>query len=296
MAMSSQPAGTSWRCEHDARGVWTLWFDQSEHSQNVLNRTAFEELDSQLDKAQADSSTTGLVIRSGRPEGFCAGADLRTILAYPTTAQVEDLLVRGLAVFDRLASLPFPTAAVIHGLCLGGGLELALACRWRVALASAAPLQIGLPEVSLGLVPPLGALVRLPRLIGPDDALDLLISGRSIGYLLARSLGIVDRLAAAGDPPESFDPRGWTPRQEPTFSEESWVRALDRSHVRLDDQPGDHPEVQARILSLVKTDVADGPEAARRAAVQAFAELVMSGETRNSIESSYHHGQSSPRL
>jgi 3-hydroxyacyl-CoA dehydrogenase/enoyl-CoA hydratase/3-hydroxybutyryl-CoA epimerase len=153
----------------------------SEQSPNVLDRSAFEELDSHLDKARADSSTTGLVIRSGKPEGFCAGADLRTILACQTSAQVEALLVVGLAVLDRLASLPFPTAAVIHGVCLGGGLELALACRWRVALASAAPLQIGLPEVNLGLVPAWGALVRLPRLIGPDDALDLLVSGRSIG-------------------------------------------------------------------------------------------------------------------
>ena len=145
------------------------------------------------------------MIRSAKPGGFCAGADLKTILACTTAAEVEAFVVRGLAVLDHLSRLAVPTVAVVHGVCLGGGLELALACRRRVALASPAPLQVGTPEVQHGLIPGWGAITQLPRLIGPENALDLLISGRSIGYLQARSLGIVDRLAAEGDSREALE-------------------------------------------------------------------------------------------
>ena len=91
---------------------------------------------------------------------------------------------RGLAVLDHLSALAVPTLAVIHGACLGGGLELALACRRRVALASAAPIQVGMPEVHFGLIPAWGGISRIPRIVGPDDGLNLLITGRTIGYLL----------------------------------------------------------------------------------------------------------------
>src|SRR5262245_31408307 len=98
MAMSSPARGTSWRRDCDERGVWTLWFDQPERSTNVLNRTALDELESHLTAVEADPSIRALMIRSGKPGGFSAGADLKTILACRSPAEVEELLLRALAV------------------------------------------------------------------------------------------------------------------------------------------------------------------------------------------------------
>src|SRR5262245_54547239 len=109
MAMSSADFEASWRRERDDRGFWTLWFDQPGRSDNLLDRRAIDELESHLAEAEADPLIPGLVLRSGKPGGFCAGADLKMILACQTTAEVEDLLLRGWAVLDHLAALPFPT-------------------------------------------------------------------------------------------------------------------------------------------------------------------------------------------
>lgn len=291
--MSSPAGGTSWRRDRDERGVYTLWFDQPGRSTNVLDRTALDELESHLSTAEADPAIRALMIRSGKPGGFSAGADLKTILACRSTAEVEELHRRALAVLDHLEAVPITTVAVIHGICLGGGLELALSCRHRVAFASAAPLQVGLPEVHLGLVPAWGGLTRLPRLIGPEDGIDLLVTGRSIGYLRARSLGIVDRLAAEGNLQEILDFSGSEPRPERTVDPAAWENALAKARARLEEQPGEHPEAQERILSLVATDLAEGPAAARQAAVTAFAELAMSDDVREAITSFFQRGRSS---
>jgi enoyl-CoA hydratase/carnithine racemase len=291
MAMSSSTSHSSWRRERDDRGVWTLWFDQPGRAYNVLDRDAIDELDAHLADAEDDPTIAGCIIRGGKSGGFCAGADLKTVLAGRTAAEVERLLRRGLAVLDRLASVRFATVALIHGVCLGGGLELALACRRRVALASTAALQVGLPEVQLGLVPAWGGITALPRLIDPDDAFDLLLSGRSIGFLRARSLGIVDRLAAEGDPAESLEALASPERPDRTPSENDWLHALDHARARILDQPGQHPDVQERILSIVEMDLAEGQEAARQAAIESFAELAMSESSRESIQSFFERGR-----
>ena len=148
---------------------------------------------------------------------------------------------------------------MIHGACLGGGLELALACRRRVALASAAPIQVGMPEVHLRPDPGLGGITRIPRLIGPDDGLNLLISGRSIGYLLARSHGIVDRLASD----ERFDRIARLALDRSGHRTDVARRRLGRGlEPRADDvdeQPGEHPEAQLQILPIVAIDARPRP-------------------------------------
>jgi enoyl-CoA hydratase/carnithine racemase len=153
-----------------------------------------------------------------------------------------------------------------------------------VALASAEPLQAGLPEIHLGLLPAWGGITRLPRLIDRAEALDLILTGRSIGYLRARSLGLVDRLVSEADPAEYVDPLPNSSREDRTENGKSWGEALDGARERLADQPGSHPEVERRILSLVEIDLRSGPRAAEEAAVKAFAELAMSPETRESID------------
>jgi 3-hydroxyacyl-CoA dehydrogenase/enoyl-CoA hydratase/3-hydroxybutyryl-CoA epimerase len=283
IAMSSPDSQQSWRRETDERGLRTLWFDQPGRSFNLLDRPAIDELESQLADLEANPAVPGCIIRSGKPNGFCAGIDLHSVVACENEGEVEHLIRRGLTVINRLASLAIPTVAVIHGACLGGGLELALACRRRVALASAAPLQAGLPEIHLGLVPAWGGITRLPRIIRRREALDLLLTGRSIGYLSARSLGLVDRLASEADPAEALDPGTAAPAPDRDDHGESWDEVVERARDNMADQPGSHPEVQERILSIVAIDTERGPAAAQEAAVKAFAELAMSAETREAI-------------
>jgi 3-hydroxyacyl-CoA dehydrogenase/enoyl-CoA hydratase/3-hydroxybutyryl-CoA epimerase len=282
--MSLAGSGSSWRWERGQEGVWTLWFDQAHRSQNVLDRAALDELETGLLEVERQPELKSLVIRSAKAKGFCAGVDLKAILACRTAAEVETYVGRGLAVFDRLSALAVPSVAVIHGACLGGGLELALACRRRVALASAAPLQIGTPDIRLGLIPAWGAIEKLPRLMGPDDGLDLLLSGRVIGYLLARSHGLVDRLAAEPDLEESVISAGSAVVPERTWPSEAWDSAWTRAHAQVDAQPAEHPEAQLKILTIVAIDVAHGHEAAREAATPALAELAMTDVVRASLE------------
>jgi enoyl-CoA hydratase/carnithine racemase len=281
--MSSAASGPSWRWDRAADGVWTLWFDQPGRAQNVLDPAALDELETCLAEAGAECPAKALVIRSAKPEGFCAGADLKTIWSCRTAADVEHYVRRGSTVLELLSRAAVPTVAVMHGVCLGGGLELALACRRRVALASDAPLQIGTPEVHHGLFPAWGAITELPRLIGPDDGLDLLVSGRSIGYLRARSHGLVDRLAAEPDLVDMVSLIESSPVRKKTWPRDAWEAAWNRAHAKVDEQPGEFPEAQQKILAIVAIDVAHGLEAAREATPAALAELAMTDFVRDAL-------------
>jgi enoyl-CoA hydratase/carnithine racemase len=230
------------------------------------------------------------LIRSAKPSGFCAGADIETLLALHTPADAESFVLEGMGVFDRLSSLNKPTMAVIHGVCLGGGLELALACRRRVALASSMPLQVGTPEVQCGLIPFWGAIGRLPHLIGPDDGLDLLVSGRSIGYLLARSLGIVDRLAAEGDALGTLGFLQSAPASARAWSAEDWDAAWNRARAQVESEPGDFPEAQLHVLNIASIELAHGPETAREATCGALTELVLLDEVRGTLQALLDRG------
>jgi enoyl-CoA hydratase/carnithine racemase len=279
-----------WRLDQGSEGISTLWFDQPGRSQNVLNSAAFDELDARLVEVENSSSIRGLVIRSAKPAGFCAGVDLRTILGLSTQSEVETFVRRGLAVMDRLSALRVPTLAVIHGACLGGGLELSLACRRRVALASAAPIQLGMPEVDFGLIPAWGGISRIPHIIGPDDGLNLLITGRSIGYLLARSHGMVDRLASEGDSIVSLDLLSAEPATQRTWPKEAWEDSWNRAREMVDELPGEHPEAQLQILTIISVELAHGREAAREATVQALAELIVSDDVRDTLTVVFNNG------
>ncbi|HXT50177.1 MAG TPA: 3-hydroxyacyl-CoA dehydrogenase NAD-binding domain-containing protein, partial [Thermoanaerobaculia bacterium] len=141
--------------------------------------------------AIASQPLRGLVLRSGKPDTFIAGADIEELEQLSDRAQVRELLRYGHALFGRVAALPFPTVAAIHGACMGGGTELSLCCDWRVA-SEHEKTKIGLPEVQLGLIPGLGGTQRLPRLIGVPAALDLILTGRQVSASRARKLGLVD--------------------------------------------------------------------------------------------------------
>ncbi|EQD59912.1 fatty acid oxidation complex alpha subunit, partial [mine drainage metagenome] len=126
--------------------------------------------------------------------GFIAGADIHEFAQYEKTGSVRAVIEYGQRVYQKLASLPCPSVAAIHGHCMGGGSELALACTYRVA-SSDPKTRIGLPEVMLGIHPGWGGTARLPRLIGALQALPLMLTGKTVAADKARALGLVDRVA-----------------------------------------------------------------------------------------------------
>jgi 3-hydroxyacyl-CoA dehydrogenase/enoyl-CoA hydratase/3-hydroxybutyryl-CoA epimerase len=193
-------AASGWKLETDAQQIAWLTFDKPGGSANVLSQATLGEFDRLLQQL-ASQPLNGLIIRSAKPSGFIAGADIREFPALESGNLALELIQRGQRCFDRLEALPFPTVAVIHGFALGGGLELALACRYRVALGDAR-LNLGLPEVQLGVHPGFGGTVRSVRLLGVRTAMDLMLTGRSVRADRALRIGLVDRLL---ERPEQLD-------------------------------------------------------------------------------------------
>lgn len=181
-----------WRLEMDACDLAWLALDQQDTSTNVLSAEVLNELSQVLDEL-TQKTPKGLVVLSAKANGFIAGADVGEFTQLNDETEATALIERGQSIFDRLEALPFPTVARIHGFCLGGGLELALACRYRIALDDAKT-RLGLPEVLLGIHPGFGGTMRLPRLIGAPAAMELMLSGRTIDARRALRLGLVDRM------------------------------------------------------------------------------------------------------
>ncbi len=190
----------AFKLDIDSEGIAWLVFDTPGSSVNVFNEATLQELDEHLMDIGADAEVKGLVISSAKEQVFIAGADLKAIRALPP-GKVEGLLRLGQAVFSHLAALPIPKVAMIHGACVGGGYELALACDFRLA-SDAECTRLGLPETQLGLIPGWGGSTRLPRLIGPVKALELILGGRLLKASQAQEAGLIDQWA-----PREFLPR-----------------------------------------------------------------------------------------
>lgn len=185
---------THWQTERRSDGIVVFTLDRNDESVNALSRAVLDELDRLLERL-AIEPPKGLVIRSGKTAGFVPGADIKEFQAFDRQGTVDDAIARGQKVFQRLAQLRFPTVAAIHGHCMGGGTELALACRYRIA-SNEESTRIGLPEVKLGIYPGWGGSVRLPRLVGAPAAFDLMLTGRALSAGNARAIGLVDKVVA----------------------------------------------------------------------------------------------------
>ena len=181
-----------WKLEVDADQLAWLWFDRAGSATNTFSQEALRELGSIADHL-AGMPPKGLAILSGKDNGFAAGADIEEFTKLASAEEAMGFIRLGNEVFDKIAALRFPTVAMIHGFCMGGGTELALACRYRVA-DDGPKTRIGLPEVMLGIVPGWGGIIRMPPLIGAANALDLMLTGRSVDGRKAKSLGLVDAL------------------------------------------------------------------------------------------------------
>ncbi len=182
----------SWRLERDSDGIAWLTIDKPGTSANVLSGGVLGELDALLGPLEQDLPR-GVVVISAKKSGFVAGADIKEFTGITDEASGYQLIRRGQQVLSRLAALARPTVAAIHGFALGGGLELALACRYRVAVADER-LSLGLPEVLLGIHPGFGGTVRSVRVAGVRAAMELMLSGKPVRAEKALRLGLIDRL------------------------------------------------------------------------------------------------------
>src|SRR3984893_15283355 len=191
-AMSSSSRAPSpwrnWILARDEDGIAWLALDKANASANTLSEDVLAELNDVLAHLERDMPK-GLVLRSAKPKGFIAGADIGEFRGMNDAGAVQARLIQAHGVVDRLDRLAAPTVAVVHGYCLGGGLEIVLACDYRIAVENA---SLGFPEVMLGLHPGPGGTVRLPRLINPLEAMTMMLTGRNARAGRAKSLGLVD--------------------------------------------------------------------------------------------------------
>ncbi|MDQ6620110.1 MAG: 3-hydroxyacyl-CoA dehydrogenase NAD-binding domain-containing protein [Pseudomonadota bacterium] len=179
-----------WRVTREDGNLARLVLDRADSSTNTLSAEVIDEFVRALDLLDRNPPA-GLIVASGKANGFIAGADVAEFAELESEADAIALVRRGWNAFERLATVAYPTVALIRGFCLGGGLELAMACRYRVVVDDPAT-RLGLPEVMLGIVPGWGGMKRLPRLVGAPAALDLLLTGKTIDAHKAKKLGLAD--------------------------------------------------------------------------------------------------------
>jgi len=179
-----------WKLEIDAQNLAWLWFDRAGTATNTFSTEVLEELGRIADHLAA-MPPKGLAILSAKENGFAAGADIDEFTTISSAEQAMAFTTLGNVVFDKIAALSFPTLAMIHGFCMGGGTELALACRHRIA-DDGPKTRMALPEVMIGIVPGWGGAKRMPPLIGAANALDLMLTGRGVDGRRAKKLGLVD--------------------------------------------------------------------------------------------------------
>jgi 3-hydroxyacyl-CoA dehydrogenase/enoyl-CoA hydratase/3-hydroxybutyryl-CoA epimerase len=185
----------SFEFEIEEQGIGYLKIDVPNETMNVLKAEFVAEVNQILDTVEANKKLKGLIVYSGKDNSFIAGADIKMLDDCPNASAATALAQEGQKLFERIEKLHIPVVAAIHGVCLGGGLELALACQRRIC-SDAAHTQLALPEVQLGLLPGSGGTQRLPRLVGLAPALQLMLTGKKVRPKQAKRMGLVDEVVA----------------------------------------------------------------------------------------------------
>jgi 3-hydroxyacyl-CoA dehydrogenase/enoyl-CoA hydratase/3-hydroxybutyryl-CoA epimerase len=291
---------TAFFVEQRADGVAVVRIDVPGESVNSLRGNFAEELDQALDAIEKQNEVRAVVIASGKPDGFIAGADIKMLRAIRTANEAAELTKRGRQALERIENFSKPVVAAINGACLGGGLELTLACHARVA-SNDEKTRLGLPEVQLGLLPGLGGTQRLPRLVGAEAALDLMLTGKHLDAKRAQRIGLVDEVVPAAilvdvAVKRALELAGTSRRGERRlagkrrvmeallvknplgrsfFFDQAKKRTLSKTH-------GNYPAAE-RILEVVRIGLSRGAEAGYGAESQAFGELAVSAEARELI-------------
>ena len=258
---TAQAAQSAVRVEIDATRIATVWLDLPGKSVNTMSVKMWRDLGAALAQLERDQSR-GAIFASGKPKSFVAGADLFEMRAMDD-AQLDHYLADGQRIYNRLEALPFPTVAAINGDCLGGGMELALACKLRVAIDEPS-IQIGLPEAKLGLIPGWGGTVRLPRLIGLDRALPLLLAWKTLAPAAAREAGLVDDVVPRErliDAARALVDGGHHARTASAPSKHELQAILERAVIDTRARSGDHLPAPLRLIEVVHTSYVDGTDA-----------------------------------
>lgn len=182
--------------DFDSKGFAILTLNEEGRTVNILSSEVLNELTQTVQRLHAMKQTKGLLIRSAKPKQFIAGANIDEIAAITVPSEAEHKAAYGQALMNGIESLPFPSVAAIDGPCLGGGLELALACTYRV-VGEGSHVKLGLPEVKLGIIPGFGGTQRMPRIIGMVNSLEMILKGKVIDGMRAFKMGLSDDIAAS---------------------------------------------------------------------------------------------------
>jgi len=292
-------AGPGPRFTVEHRGdVAVIVLDVPDHSMNTLRTDLVEDLDGLLDDLEAERNVRGVVLTSGKPDSFIAGADIEMLAGVGTVDDGVALARDGQRVFDRIAGCTTPVVAAVHGTCLGGGMELAMACHGRVASDDPAT-RFGQPEVMLGLIPGAGGTQRLPRLVGIEQALDLILTGRDVSVSRARRMGLVDEVVhrailldvacdrarvLASSHGSDGRHRDLVARVRGAVLEDNPAgRAVLFRQAEANVRAETHGALPAplRAIDVVRTGIEQGPQAGYAAEAQAFGELAVTPQARN---------------
>jgi 3-hydroxyacyl-CoA dehydrogenase/enoyl-CoA hydratase/3-hydroxybutyryl-CoA epimerase len=281
-----------WRFSVDMQGIAWAVFDREGESQNSLSRRALEELAmiiERVDEGQRAKEIRGLVFISGKEKGFIVGADVREFETLTGEREIIDSVTQVNAYLDRIEKLPIPVVCCIHGFCLGGGLELALACHWRIATRDDAT-RLGFPEVRLGIFPGFNGTARSIRQAGALAAMPLMLTGSMIRATAARGMGLVDELAPS---PLNLP---WMARKAIERKRKSKSAPLWKDLARMWPARGllagkfrsetakkvreEHYPAPFRLIDLFETHAAN-LEGMKVAETRAFAPLMLSDTSRN---------------
>ncbi len=274
----------------------TLTFDSPEKKVNVFTRAAFQELEGIIEEAASRKDIGCLVLLSGKPGNFIAGADVEEIARVTDPVEAEAGSRMGHRLFSAWEALPFPTVAAIRGVCLGGGLEVSLASTYRVA-SDRADTKMGLPEVRLGIVPGWGGSTRLPCLIGIAEALDLILTGKTVAGRKALKLGLIDALipdAGFLDGVRDFAlarvDRKKRQEERPDLKEVLLEKnpvgrkiLFDQARKKTLETTRGHYPAPLRAIEVVRVGIEDGVKAGFDAEARALAELATAKISKNLV-------------
>ena len=280
-------------------GIVVVTIDLPGETQNVLKPEFAEEIQDIIAPLDADSSIKGMIITSGKEGSFIAGADISLLETVETAEQAESIARTGQHMFQQLENLRIPVVAAIDGACLGGGLELALACNGRIATDSPKT-KLGLPEVQLGLLPGSGGTQRLPQLIGIAASLDMMLTGRQLFAKQALKLGLVDEVVPAANLMKAARKKVMSLAQgeKKKSSLGSWLSAKGLQKLALEMNPvgrnvlfdqakkqllkksrGNYPAPE-KILECVEKGISQGHDAGYAIEAKNFGELVVSPQAK----------------
>ncbi len=228
-----------WVIEQDEQHIIWLGFDRSDSSVNSINNAVLDELNAVIQSLEQQTAIKGLILYAAKEKGFVAGADVKSFSQFKQAEEAVAFLQKGQMVFSRLEALSVPTLAMIDGFCMGGGLELALACTYRIG-TDEAHTRLGLPEVLLGIHPGWGGTVRLPQLMGGFQALtQMILTGRTLSARQAKKLGVLDEVVPSRQLKRAARHFIETkpPKRQPSFwqslTNQLWLRALLAPLVRF---------------------------------------------------------------